>query len=195
MCWNALNGVIMFKCCLLVLMKEFICFLFSERILRYPSWYEHDQWDKALHSNAFSHWLNPDPEWSIWILYIFGFFFLFMFDTGIILCMRPANERRRYCVTSSLICWAHSQNDPCWHIYCVQFMTTCILTFITYLYAMMCIVTIPIVYRHIIGMVIRLLLNVCKRLWINSLKHFISKWFPDACHWCLFVWLFWTKTT
>ena len=33
--------------------------------------------------------------------------------TGIILCMRPANERRRYNVTSSPIGWAHTQNDPC----------------------------------------------------------------------------------
>ena len=31
---------------------------------------------------------------------------------GIILCMRLANERRRYNVTSSLIGWAHTQNDP-----------------------------------------------------------------------------------
>ena len=34
--------------------------------------------------------------------------------TGIILCMRPANERRRYNVTSSLISWANSQNDSCY---------------------------------------------------------------------------------
>ena len=27
--------------------------------------------------------------------------------------MRPSNERRRYSVTSSLIGWAHTQNDPC----------------------------------------------------------------------------------
>ena len=33
--------------------------------------------------------------------------------TGIIPCMCPANERRRYIVTS-LIGWAHTQNDPCW---------------------------------------------------------------------------------
>ena len=32
--------------------------------------------------------------------------------TGIILWMRPANERRRYNVTSSLIGWAHTQNNP-----------------------------------------------------------------------------------
>ena len=30
---------------------------------------------------------------------------------GIILCMHPANGRRRYNVTSSLIGWAHSQSD------------------------------------------------------------------------------------
>ena len=29
------------------------------------------------------------------------------------LCMRPANERRRYNVTRSHIGWAHSQNGPC----------------------------------------------------------------------------------
>ena len=32
--------------------------------------------------------------------------------TGIILCMRPANERRRYIVTASLIGWALTQNGP-----------------------------------------------------------------------------------
>ena len=30
-----------------------------------------------------------------------------------ILCMHPVNERRRYIVTSSLIGWEHTQNDPC----------------------------------------------------------------------------------
>ena len=32
---------------------------------------------------------------------------------GIILCMRPVNERWCYSVTPSLIGWAHTQNDPC----------------------------------------------------------------------------------
>ena len=32
--------------------------------------------------------------------------------SGIGLCMHPANESRRYNVTSSLIGWAHTQNDP-----------------------------------------------------------------------------------
>ena len=31
----------------------------------------------------------------------------------LILCMRLANKRRRYLVTSSLIGWAYVQNDPC----------------------------------------------------------------------------------
>ena len=36
---------------------------------------------------------------------------LYMTTPGIISYMRPANERRRYNVTSSLIDWAHRQND------------------------------------------------------------------------------------
>ena len=37
-------------------------------------------------------------------------------SAGIILCMHPANGRRRYNLTSSLTGWAHRQNDPChWH--------------------------------------------------------------------------------
>ena len=35
--------------------------------------------------------------------------------SGIILCMCPANKRRRYIVTSALIGWAHTQNDPWAH--------------------------------------------------------------------------------
>ena len=38
--------------------------------------------------------------------------FIICSNPGIILCMRPANERRRYYVTSSLIGWVHAQNDP-----------------------------------------------------------------------------------
>ena len=39
---------------------------------------------------------------------------------GIILYMRPANERRRYIVTPSLIGWAHTQNDPCLNYACYR---------------------------------------------------------------------------
>ena len=42
---------------------------------------------------------------------------------GIILCMLPSNERRRYSVTPSFIGWAHTQNDPCSH-YCGHFADT-----------------------------------------------------------------------
>ena len=38
---------------------------------------------------------------------------VFIADSGIILCMRLVNERRRYNVTSSLIGWAHAQNNLC----------------------------------------------------------------------------------
>ena len=44
-----------------------------------------------------------------------------MHATGFILCMCPANERRRYIVTSSLIGWAHIQYDP-WHVKCYLFL-------------------------------------------------------------------------
>ena len=37
-------------------------------------------------------------------------------STWIILCMRSTNERRRYIVTSSLIGWAHTQNDPAHYV-------------------------------------------------------------------------------
>ena len=47
---------------------------------------------------------NPRNAYPIWKQLVFP---------GIILCMHPANERWRYIVTSSLIGWVHSQNDPC----------------------------------------------------------------------------------
>ena len=49
---------------------------------------------------------------------------------GIILCMRPANERRLYIVTSSLIGLAHSQNNPWWatNYVVIDFWTNVVLT-------------------------------------------------------------------
>ena len=38
---------------------------------------------------------------------------LFWHKSGLILGMDSASQRRRYNVTSSLIGWAHIQNDPC----------------------------------------------------------------------------------
>ena len=37
----------------------------------------------------------------------------YMISAGIILCIHPANQRRRYSVISSPIGWAHTQNEPC----------------------------------------------------------------------------------
>ena len=45
---------------------------------------------------------------------------------GIILCMRPANERRRYIVTSSFIGWAHAQTDPCLVTICKATPAVCL---------------------------------------------------------------------
>ena len=42
--------------------------------------------------------------------------------TEIILCMRAANERRRYIVTSYLIGWAHTQIDHCCYYKCMGLM-------------------------------------------------------------------------
>ena len=36
-----------------------------------------------------------------------------IYIAGMILGLRPANERRRYSVTTSLIGWAQAQNQPC----------------------------------------------------------------------------------
>ena len=52
-------------------------------------------------SKSAREWTNGNPA------------YIFCIITGVILCMRPNNERRRYNVTSSLIDWAHVQKDPC----------------------------------------------------------------------------------
>ena len=39
-------------------------------------------------------------------------YFAHPIQPGIILWMRPANDRRRYIATSSLIGWVQTQNDP-----------------------------------------------------------------------------------
>ena len=45
-------------------------------------------------------------------LYIKGFVFSHITNAGLILGLRPANERRRYTITPSLIGWAQTQNKP-----------------------------------------------------------------------------------
>ena len=48
-------------------------------------------------------------------------------QAGINLCMRPANERRWYNVTSSLIGWAQTQNDSCVNCHTVVLIICCYL--------------------------------------------------------------------
>ena len=51
---------------------------------------------------AFSHPLSMQMSWHLPVL-------------SLILGLRPANERRRYFVTTSLIGWAQTKNQPCYY--------------------------------------------------------------------------------
>ena len=66
-----------------------------EDLLCWPS----NQRETTLPRNTVSHWLGAYTDWSL---------------ISIILCMRPANERRSYSVPTSLIGWTHTSNDPWW---------------------------------------------------------------------------------
>ena len=71
--------------------------------------YAANQWETTSHCNVVSHWLEAYTKWSLpvvdWHWGKDG-------NLGIFLFMRPANEKRRYLVTSSVIGWAHTQKDP-----------------------------------------------------------------------------------
>ena len=58
------------------------------------------QWETTLHCNVVSHWLSPYPEWAQ------------PMKDDVTIILGSANERQRYIVTSSLIGWTHTQNDP-----------------------------------------------------------------------------------
>ena len=74
---------------------------------RVDSSFAPSQWETALLCNDVSHWLGASLESSLWVN-------ITPFDkSGIILWMCLDNERRRWIVTSTLIGWAHTQNDPC----------------------------------------------------------------------------------
>ena len=89
---------------------------FDQTILcthRADSRFAPSQWETALLCNDVSHWSGANIESALYTCRVFDG--QYTYETGIISCMHPANERRRYNVTSSLIGWAHLQNDPCWH--------------------------------------------------------------------------------
>ena len=56
-------------------------------------------------------------EQNIWQIQLWRIFMTTLEELRILLFMRSANEGRRYIVTSSLIGWAHSQNEP-WALGC-----------------------------------------------------------------------------
>ena len=89
-------GIIGHNWSMIISLTYVICFI----KFRDHSVYASSQWEMALHCNTISHWLGAYTEWSL------------KFTLQWILCMRPTNETWRYTVTSSLIGWAHTQNDP-----------------------------------------------------------------------------------
>ena len=71
---------------------------------------------KFLHDLWFFFVIVNMEDFFVWsdIVELLMMWFIFELTySGIILCMRPANGRQRYIVTSSVIGWAHTQNDPC----------------------------------------------------------------------------------
>ena len=68
--------------------------------------------NKRLSKQSWGWWFET-PSCSLW-----RHCNAMMLNQGSFLYMHSANERRRYIVTSSLIGWAHTQNDPCsmWEI-------------------------------------------------------------------------------
>ena len=84
-------------------------------------------------------WFSLPLKWSLkWILIYSSrlehlkdiWYILSVCYLGIILCMRPANERWCYTVTPSVIGWAHTQNDP---YYCM-----CTLWMYLFIYWFLC---------------------------------------------------------
>ena len=68
------------------------------------------QWETSLQSNTFSHWLGANLEASLYSDNLQQDCYVQCLSNraGISLAMRPANDRRRYIVTTSLIDWVHS---------------------------------------------------------------------------------------
>ena len=80
------------------------------------------QWDPTRFP-----WNLASPIWQL--LRSVTLLVLHVFNTRITLCKGSANDRRHYNVTSSLIGWAHTQNDPfsmnfwyLWHLSLIKKM-------------------------------------------------------------------------
>ena len=78
-------------------------------VLPLKTWYHHSKWQRSI--GIFGHF--KCLHWSSKILQHFQD--LVTDETGLILGLRPANERHRFKVTRSLIGWAQTENQPCEH--------------------------------------------------------------------------------
>ena len=73
----------------MIIILEFLHINFMQFYLKYENFFQENAFESV-----------SAKGWQFW-------------SAGIILCMRPTNERRCYNVTSSLIGRAHTRNDPC----------------------------------------------------------------------------------
>ena len=64
-------------------------------------------------SRTFQHWHMSSPDLLLFVVIWNKLILPISFGPGIILGVGSANERRHYNVMSSLIGWAHTQNDHC----------------------------------------------------------------------------------
>ena len=88
--------------------------VFLRVLLRKKSW---QKYVKPLSSTISIDDLNAfESSWFINLYYHVDSYLWSVCVTGIVPCMRPANERLCYSVTPSLIGWVHTQNDPCYNV-------------------------------------------------------------------------------
>ena len=83
--------------------------------LRLNKWLSKQPWGWWIETPSWSLWRQCNgkvkSQLCLWLLFT-------MLYSGIIMPMRPTNERLCYIVMSSLIGWAHTQIDPCeWCIF------------------------------------------------------------------------------
>ena len=88
--WNMIRNIISINKMHLKMLSA-KCWLFCRNLNMFKGFLKVQCW--ALDCHVSQHFMHP--------------------SAGIILYMHPANERRCYIVTSSLIGWVHTQNDPC----------------------------------------------------------------------------------
>ena len=92
--------------------------LFTDVVSKGVSKRDSDSMGSKPHSNSCRNSLIigiytiVNARWHVFMYPTFKMIFILIYS-GTLLFMRPANKRQRYNATSSLIGWAHTQNDPC----------------------------------------------------------------------------------